>query len=234
MKADMIVGRPNTDRRSGSNAIGIDRAGLNQLTSVAVQDQPSSLGQRVRRRAPGPSVSCSEGVNRMGRVGRPVRSRTHIYKEWLEGEMSKAIMYGLILTVQFLYIGGCQRLPSATQSGAVEEIFVRADFSPAELSVNTGDEVRWTNKQLTPISIVFPQSVQIKLSCRSNFGGFYNGGLETTLDPNETASLCFHSSASQYDVRMHSAWQEGQVSVASSIRVRESSSNVLYKTRLTP
>ena len=137
--------------------------------------------------------------------------------------MCKAVMYGLILTIQFMYIVGCQRLPLVTQSGAVEEIFVRSDFSPAELSVNTGDEVRWTNKQLTPISIVFPQSAQIKLSCRNNFGGFYNSGLETSLGPNESASLCFLSSASQYDVRMNSGLQEGQVNVAGSIRVRESS-----------
>lgn len=140
--------------------------------------------------------------------------------------MYKAVICGLILTVQFMSIVGCQRLPSATQSGAVKEIFVGADFSPAESGVNTGDEVRWTNKQLTPISIVFPQSVQIKLSCRNNFGGFYNGGIETTLGPNESASLCFHSSISHYDVRMHSGVPEGQVNVAGSIRVHESSGNV--------
>jgi plastocyanin len=137
--------------------------------------------------------------------------------------MSKAVMLGLMLTVQLMYIVACQRLPFATQSGAIKEIFVRADFLPAESSVDTGDEVRWTNKQLTPISIVFPESVHTKLSCRNNFGGFYNGGIETTLGPNESASLCFQSSASQYDVRMHSALPEGQVTVAGAIRVRESS-----------
>jgi plastocyanin len=137
--------------------------------------------------------------------------------------MYKAFIYGLILTVQSMSIVGCQRFPSATQSGAVKEIFVWAYFSPAKSSVNTGDEVRWTNKQLTPISIMFPQSVQIKLSCRNNFEGFYNGGIERTLGPNESASLCFHSSVSQYDVRMHSGMPEGQVNVAGSIRVRESS-----------
>jgi plastocyanin len=137
--------------------------------------------------------------------------------------MSKAVMYGFILTAQLMSIVGCQRLPLISQSGAIKEIFVREDFSPAEVRVNTGDEVRWTNKQLTPISIGFPKSVQITLSCRNNFGGFYNGGIETTLGPNESASLCFRSSVVQYyDVRMHSALPEGQINVAGSIGVRES------------
>ncbi|MDH4370679.1 MAG: hypothetical protein OEV99_12660 [Nitrospira sp.] len=149
--------------------------------------------------------------------------------------MYKTVMYGLMLTAQFtMSVVGCQGLPSGTQSGAVNELFVRADFSPAEVTVNPGDEVRWTNTQLIPISIVFPRSVHRTLSCRHNFGGFYTGGLETTLGPNESASLCFHRSASQYVIRMHAAWQDGPVHVAGALRVREASGTVPHKTRWTP
>lgn len=145
--------------------------------------------------------------------------------------MSTTLIYGLILTTQFMLIVNCQGLPPGTQSGVVREIFVRADFSPAELHVNTGDEVRWTNKQMTPISIVFPQSVHIALACRKNFGGFYTGGLETTLGPNESASLCFHRSASPYAVRMRTALQDETVIMPGAVRVSDPSDTVPYTTR---
>jgi hypothetical protein len=37
--------------------------------------------------------------------------------------MSKAVMLGLILTVQLMYMVACQRLPSATLSGTIQEIY---------------------------------------------------------------------------------------------------------------
>lgn len=135
----------------------------------------------------------------------------------------KAIASIAILVGQLLYMVGCQSMPSFTQSGGIKEIFVKADLSPAEISVNAGDKVRWINKRMTPISIVFPQPVHAKLSCRNNFGGFYTGGIETTLGPGESASLCFHSPVSfQYVVRMQSALEDGKVNITGAIRVVES------------
>ncbi|MDN5941495.1 MAG: hypothetical protein L0H94_06405 [Nitrospira sp.] len=134
----------------------------------------------------------------------------------------KAVASIALVAAQFLYMAGCQSLPSFTQSGGVKEILVRADVSLAEVSVNAGDKVRWINERTTPISIVFPQPVHAKLSCRNNFGGFYTGGIETTLGPGESASLCFHSPVSfQYVVRMQSALEDGKVNITGAIRVSE-------------
>lgn len=127
-----------------------------------------------------------------------------------------------LVAAQLLFMVGCQSLPSVTQSGDIKEIFV-SDLSLAEVSVNAGDEVRWINKRMTSISIVFPQPVHAKLSCRNNFGGFYTGGIETTLGPDELASLCFHTPVSfQYVVRMQSALEDGKVNITGAIRVDES------------
>lgn len=135
--------------------------------------------------------------------------------------MSRAVMFGLILAIPFMNFVSCQQLPLVTQSGYVHEILVGANFSTSVLSVNRDDEVRWTNKQMMPISIVFPPSVHPKLSCRNNFEGFYTGGIETTLKHNESASLCFNSSTFSYVVRMHSVLQTQTTNIAGSVAVLE-------------
>ena len=137
---------------------------------------------------------------------------------------TKPVASIVVVAAQVISILGCQSMPSFSQSGGVKEIFVEANLSVAELSVHAGDKVRWINKRMRPISIVFPESVHAKLSCSNNFGGFYTGGLETILRPNESASLCFHSPVYfRYVVRMESASEDGKVNTPGGIRVVESS-----------
>ena len=78
-------------------------------------------------------------------------------------------------------------MPSVTRSGDLQDIFVKDSVSLSELRVNAGDEVRWTNKRMEPIQIVFFEPVRDRISCRNNFGGYFTGGTEATLDPNESA-----------------------------------------------
>ena len=147
---------------------------------------------------------------------------------------TKAVAAIAILTAQLMYLVGCQSIPSFSQSGGIKEIFVGANLPPAELSVQAGDKVRWINKRMAPISIVFPQAVHATLSCRNNFGGFYTGGIETTLRPNESASLCFHTPVYfQYVVRMESALEDGTVNIFGVIRVGKSSSQPSVQTLTT-
>ena len=114
----------------------------------------------------------------------------------------KAVIYLAILTAPLLYMVGCQSLPSAPRSGEMKEIVIGENLSPAELHVNTGDEVRWTNNSMVPVRIEFLGSVDGKLSCHNNFGGVLAGRNAATLGPNESASLCFREQVdSKYVVR---------------------------------
>lgn len=114
----------------------------------------------------------------------------------------KAVVYMVIVAAQLMYMVGCQSLPSGLRSGEMKEIFVGENLSPAELSVNTGDEVRWTNNSMVPVRIEFLESVDGKLSCHNNFGGVLAGRNAATLGPNESASLCFREPIdSKYVVR---------------------------------
>jgi hypothetical protein len=133
-----------------------------------------------------------------------------------------------MVAAHLMFMVGCQSMPSFSQSGGVKEIVVEADVPLTELSVHADEKVRWINKGMKPISIVFPPSVHAQLSCSNNFGGFYTGGLETTLRPNESASLCFHSPVYfRYVVRMESASGDGKVNTPGGIRVVESSGQEL-------
>ena len=132
----------------------------------------------------------------------------------------KIHIYIAIIVAPLMFIAGCQSMPSVTRSGARQDIFVKDSGSLSELRVNAGDEVRWTNKRMEPIQIVFYEPVHDRISCRNNFGGFFTGGTEATLDPNESASLCFHEPASySYVVRMKSVSPGGEVHVAGFVRV---------------
>ena len=114
----------------------------------------------------------------------------------------KAGVYIVIVAAQLMYLVGCQSLSSVPRSGEIQEIVVGEGLSPAEMSVNTGDEVRWTNTRMVPVRIEFLEPVDGKLSCHNNFGGFFTGRNAATLGPNESASLCFREPInSKYVVR---------------------------------
>ncbi len=140
----------------------------------------------------------------------------------------KAVVYFAILTAPLLYMAGCQSLPSAPRSGEMKEIVIGENLSPTELSVNTGDEVRWTNKHMVPVRIEFLEPVDGKLSCHNNFGGVMTGRNAVTLGPNESASLCFREPIdSKYVVRpiasrystMGSRVSDEKLTIAGTIRV---------------
>jgi plastocyanin len=140
----------------------------------------------------------------------------------------KAVVYLAILTAPLLYMVGCQSLPSAPRSGEMKEIAIGENLSPAELRVNTGDEVRWTNKHMVPVRIEFLEPVEGKLSCHNNFGGVMTGRNAVTLGPNESASLCFREPVdSKYVVRpiasrystMGSHMSDKKITLAGTIRV---------------
>ena len=126
--------------------------------------------------------------------------------------------YGTVLVSLFLTLAACQSLPSFSRSGEVRDIAISNSLSAAAILVNVGDEIRWTNKLMTPVRIIFLDYVLNKLSCRSNFGGHFYSGADAALRPNESASLCFYKpGAIRYVVRTeHSTGviaESGQIQV---------------------
>jgi plastocyanin len=128
---------------------------------------------------------------------------------------------GSMLSIMMLLaVIGCQSLPTVTRSGEVKDVTIREGLSSAELQVNAGDEIRWTNKRMAPARIVFLDPISDKLSCRNNFGGFLKNGQEATLEPNQSASICFREPGTiRYVVRMQSAIPSGQVSESGRIQI---------------
>ncbi len=130
----------------------------------------------------------------------------------------------LSLAAMILLAVGCSSVPSVTRTGNVQDVTIRDRLSPAEIAVRTGDEVRWINRRQGPVTIIFLDQVADKVSCRQGFGsmmGMRNSN-SATLDPNESASICFSKPGPvNYTVRMESAQPTGEQNVSGSIRVQE-------------
>ncbi len=100
--------------------------------------------------------------------------------------------YSSLLLSLCLTLVACQIMPTFSRSGEVRDIAIKDRLPAATIQVNTGDEIRWTNTLMTSVRITFLDYVLDQLSCRSNFEGHFYSGAEALLQPNESASLCFH------------------------------------------
>lgn len=125
------------------------------------------------------------------------------------------------LGIALIFVLGCQGSPTVTRTGDVKDIIIGDDLSSREVSVNTGDEVRWINKRTQPVRIVFLDPVSDKqLSCKNNVGGWMTPSDTAKLDKNETASACFRDPGYfRYIVRMESAMTTGDINVQGVIKV---------------
>ncbi|MDR4469771.1 MAG: hypothetical protein MRJ68_15995 [Nitrospira sp.] len=95
------------------------------------------------------------------------------------------------LSLAVLMIAACQNLPLSTPDGDITHVTVGERPTSSALAVNMGDEIRWTNTSMGSVRILFREPIASQVSCRRNFCGYFTGGLETVLEPNESASLCF-------------------------------------------
>jgi len=125
------------------------------------------------------------------------------------------------LGVALLLVLGCQSTPTVTRTGDVKDIIIGDTLASGEITVNTGDEVRWVNKRTAPVRIVFLDPMSDKqLSCKNNFGGVMTPSDTAKLATNETASACFRDPGYvRYTVRMESALTTGEINVPGVIKV---------------
>src|SRR4051812_38547657 len=103
----------------------------------------------------------------------------------------------MLTACQTMGIGG-DGMPTVTRTGMVKDIVIREDVSPATLTANPGDEIRWINKRQGAARVVFLDPVTEMLSCKRNFGGLLGENKNqytASLSANDSASLCFKSSS---------------------------------------
>lgn len=124
-----------------------------------------------------------------------------------------------LLLLMSAMLSACQSLPVFSRSGEVKDIVIRDRLSATAIQIDAGDEIRWTNKTMTPVRITFLDYVLDKLSCRSNFGGHFYSGADTDLQPNESSSLCFYKPGTiRYIVHME--LRNGNIAESGQVQVR--------------
>ena len=143
------------------------------------------------------------------------------------------IRYLGIGLLTFVFMGGCESSPTVTRTGDVKDIVIANGLSATEVSINPGDEVRWTNKRSAPVRIVFLDPVlNEKLSCKNNLNGWKSRSDTAYLATNETASACFREVGQfQYTVRMNSSVMTGEINVPGLIRVGGRQGDAAAQTR---
>lgn len=124
------------------------------------------------------------------------------------------------LSLAVLVIAACQNLPLSTPDGDTTHVTVGERPTSSALAVNMGDEIRWTNTSMGSVRILFMEPISSHVSCRRNFCGYFTGGLEAILAPNESASLCFGKSGDlHYTITLRSLILHAPVSRSGSLHI---------------
>ena len=128
-----------------------------------------------------------------------------------------------------IILTGCQHMvvrdsmPTVTRTGEVKDVVIRENISPATITANPGDEIRWVNKRQGDVRVIFLNPVMEMLTCQRNFGGIMGAERNqytAKLGSNDTASLCFRSPTEvKYVVRAESSDPSGEQNLAGTIMI---------------
>ena len=132
----------------------------------------------------------------------------------------------IAVLASLLAAAGCASVPDTTRTGSIHDVNFEERMTPSDLRVQPGDEVRWVNQRTTPVTVEFLAGALDAVTCEE---GFSTRGLtnwrgkrqeSTTIQPNESVSLCFTNAGTvAYNARMDSAIAGGQLIEAGTIRV---------------
>ncbi|MEO8341611.1 MAG: hypothetical protein ABI604_18225 [Nitrospirota bacterium] len=78
------------------------------------------------------------------------------------------------------------------RTGKVQNVVIADTVAPDSLTVRAGDEVRWLNQRQKPVTIVFAEQLEGKVSCHSGFSKLTGIDNSATVKPDESAALCFN------------------------------------------
>jgi plastocyanin len=133
----------------------------------------------------------------------------------------------LMLCVALLAIAGCATIAgtgaiaSTTRTGKIHDVKFEARMTPENLRVQPGDEIRWVNQRSTPVTVEFLGEALDDVTCQSGFSSLLRRQQEsTTIQPNESASLCFGKVGTvTYNARMESPVAGGQMIESGTIHI---------------
>ncbi len=138
-----------------------------------------------------------------------------INKQWLVVAALLATMAGCAS------IQGTGSIPNTTRTGAIHDVNFEERMTPVTLRVQPGDEVRWVNKRSTPVRVEFLGDALADVTCQRGFSSLLRRQREeATIQPNESASLCFGKKETvTYNARMVSPVAGGETIKSGTIRV---------------
>ncbi|WP_405235107.1 cupredoxin domain-containing protein [Lentisalinibacter orientalis] len=118
-------------------------------------------------------------------------------------------------------IQGTESIANTTRTGAIHDVNFEERMTPVDLRVRPGDEVRWVNKRSTPVTVEFLGDALADVTCQRGFSSLLRRQQESaTIEPNESASLCFGKEGTvTYNARMESSVAGGQLIESGTIRV---------------
>lgn len=108
----------------------------------------------------------------------------------------RAIVLGLIA---FMLTVGCAQTNPAVPSAFARIHYVVIDdgVSDGHVRAQVGEEVRWVNVRLAPVSVVFNGLQPGQLSCKRGFSVSADAHLTAIILPDDNASLCFAAGGRQ-------------------------------------
>ncbi len=120
-------------------------------------------------------------------------------------------------------IRGTDSISDTSRTGTIHDVNFAEGMTPLNLQVQPGDEVRWINQRSTPVTVEFLGDALAEVTCQTGFSNFLRRQQETaTIDPNESASLCFGIAGTvTYNARMESPVAGGQKIESGTIQVGE-------------
>jgi plastocyanin len=137
---------------------------------------------------------------------------------------TKSMMIGAVLLA--ITAGCATTLPTTTRTGSIHEVKFEERMTPTNLRIAPGDEVRWINQRSEPVTVEFLGSALGEVSCERGFAdrSFANpmGRIreETTIQPNDSVSLCFTTVGTvTYNARMQANVAGGETIESGTIRV---------------
>ncbi len=102
----------------------------------------------------------------------------------------RAIVLGLV--VLMLTAGCAQTNPSVPSVfGRIHYVVIDDGVSDSQVRAQVGEEVRWVNVRLTPVSVVFNGLRHGDVSCEHGFSNSTDARLTAVILPDHNASLCF-------------------------------------------
>jgi plastocyanin len=122
-----------------------------------------------------------------------------------------------------LTASGSTAVPETSRTAKVQDVHVGlTDVSPAEASINVGDEVRFINDRADPVRIILIDAGK-SIACRRGFTGAVDQ--QADINPGESASFCFEKAGmAKYMVRSKPHGMVGGEKVVSAeIEIREGS-----------